>query len=296
MWRMTSGRAGDERGAVVVVVALLSVALFGMAALVIDVGALKVERRQLQNGADAAALAVAQSCALGACNHSLAKGLADANTSDGAATVQVDPPAGKKVRVKTSTAARDGGTVVPHFFAQLLTGKKGMTVRASATAGWGPVGRATTVPLAISECEVPPSRVSTSPVVILFHDKAQVCGKDAPGGFGWLSGACPLSVTAGKPVPGDPGKSGPRDCLKKLVGTDILIPVFNKVHWSGNNATYDIVGFAALRLTGYRFPGDPSSPPPSCDTCIVGNFIRFVTTAEAIGGVDFGVSTVNLVE
>ena len=38
--------------------------LVGMAALVVDVGAVVEEKRQLQNGADAAALAVAQSCAL----------------------------------------------------------------------------------------------------------------------------------------------------------------------------------------------------------------------------------------
>ena len=43
------------------------VALIGVGALVIDVGRLYVERRDLQNGADAAALAVAQDCAAGDC-------------------------------------------------------------------------------------------------------------------------------------------------------------------------------------------------------------------------------------
>ncbi len=46
----------DDRGAVLVWVALMIVVLLGVGALVIDVGALYAERRQLQNGADAAAL------------------------------------------------------------------------------------------------------------------------------------------------------------------------------------------------------------------------------------------------
>ena len=58
----------DDRGAVLVWVALMIVVLLGVGALVLDVGALCVERRELQNGADAAALAVAQDCAEGDCD------------------------------------------------------------------------------------------------------------------------------------------------------------------------------------------------------------------------------------
>ena len=72
--RWLTGGAGtdrSERGAVLPMVAVLTVAMVGMAALVIDVGALLDERRQLQNGADAAALGVAQliasSCPDGPC-------------------------------------------------------------------------------------------------------------------------------------------------------------------------------------------------------------------------------------
>lgn len=299
MWRL---RSRDEAGAVVVVVALLSVALFGMAALVIDVGALRLERRQLQNGADAAALAVAQSCARGSCDDTLAADLAEANASDDAAAVDSVLRTGNQVRVATSTSTADGGTVVPYLFGQLLTGEAGKTVHASATAGWGPVGRATTVPLAISRCEVDRLGTSTTSSVIRFHDVAAGCerspGLDAPGGYGWLAGDCPLTVTADMLVPADPGKSGPRRCLEPLVGSDILVPVYGDVRGSGANATYDIVGFAALHLTGYRFPGDSSSPAPCAgsESCVAGYFIRFVTEGEAIGGIDLGASTVVLVD
>lgn len=50
----------NERGQVIIIVALLIVSLVGMTALVIDVGSLYQERRHLQTVADAAALAGAQ--------------------------------------------------------------------------------------------------------------------------------------------------------------------------------------------------------------------------------------------
>lgn len=57
-------RLRDDAGAVTVLVALLlPVVLLGMAALALDVGSMYVQKRQLQNGADAAALGVAGDCA-----------------------------------------------------------------------------------------------------------------------------------------------------------------------------------------------------------------------------------------
>jgi len=50
----------NERGQVVIIVALLLVSLLGMTALVVDVGSIYEERRQTQTVADAAALAGAQ--------------------------------------------------------------------------------------------------------------------------------------------------------------------------------------------------------------------------------------------
>ena len=57
----------DDRGAVSILVALLISAgvIVGLLAMVIDGGRLYTERRLVQNGADAAALAVARACALG---------------------------------------------------------------------------------------------------------------------------------------------------------------------------------------------------------------------------------------
>ena len=73
----------DERGAVAVIVALMlgTGVLTGIGALVIDVGQIYQERAELQNGADAAALAVAKSCATGTCAPTLSAQYANENAS-----------------------------------------------------------------------------------------------------------------------------------------------------------------------------------------------------------------------
>lgn len=53
-------RAGDDQGAVAVIVAISMVVLIGVAALAVDVGSLYAERRALQTAADAGALAGVQ--------------------------------------------------------------------------------------------------------------------------------------------------------------------------------------------------------------------------------------------
>jgi hypothetical protein len=59
------GRSSRERGAVASIVAIFlgTGVILGAAALSIDIGSLMFERRQLQNGADASALALAKTCA-----------------------------------------------------------------------------------------------------------------------------------------------------------------------------------------------------------------------------------------
>jgi hypothetical protein len=86
-----------ERGTVAVLVAVLfgSGLLLGAAALTVDVGSINAERRQLQNGADAASLAAAQLCADGICPSASTPeiiDLANANAADANTNVQrIDP-------------------------------------------------------------------------------------------------------------------------------------------------------------------------------------------------------------
>ena len=78
----------DEEGATAVIIGLLMVPLLGFGAIVIDVGLIYWETRQLQNGADAAALAVAQDCVdgvVGDCGpfQATADAFTDFNANDG---------------------------------------------------------------------------------------------------------------------------------------------------------------------------------------------------------------------
>jgi hypothetical protein len=172
----------DDRGAIGVLVAVLMAGgvLIGMGALVVDVGQIYQERAELQNGADAAAIGVAKSCALGACAPDVAAGYADANASkltggaaaadqvcgsgnlgacppgSGAPTDCPPPPTGADyVDVSTSTKTASGSTLLPPAFARTLLGNsgyQGSNVAACAQAEWGAPAAATTVALTISAC------------------------------------------------------------------------------------------------------------------------------------------------
>jgi Flp pilus assembly protein TadG len=188
--RLTALRDDGGRGAIGVLVAILIGAgvLFGMAALVIDVGQLYQNRAELQNGADAAALAVAKSCAQGTCPSSPVAGLsvatpyANANASkltggkanvtlvcglngnvsvgQGTCTAAVtnvcppNPPTGANyVDVETSTLMPGGSTVLPPVFAGTLAGSHtGSTVFACAQAEWGAPLTGAMVGVTISAC------------------------------------------------------------------------------------------------------------------------------------------------
>lgn len=154
-----------DSGAVAVIVALLSVVLFGMAALVIDVGRLYEERRELQNGADAAALAIGWECVqvgvgsincpgdgtfatLGANVTSYAAGYAGANAGDGAATV-LDTSEINLAENWIQVDLESDQDVDPIFSSVLGFG--GQIVRASAAVETIPGGFA---PLAFGTCEL----------------------------------------------------------------------------------------------------------------------------------------------
>jgi Flp pilus assembly protein TadG len=174
---------GDDRGAIALIVAILIAmgVLTGILALVVDVGQVYQERAELQSGADAAAIGVAKTCALGTCDPTVATQLASANASaltgntegvslvcgsagmtvcppsTGAPTDCPPPPAGATyVDVYTSTETAGGSTLLPPVFARALLGNSGYAgtnVKACAQAEWGNPVSATTIALTISACE-----------------------------------------------------------------------------------------------------------------------------------------------
>ena len=165
-------RLRDEGGFAAIFVALTAVVVFAIGAVVVDIAALLQEKRVLQNGADAASLAIAEECGAGDCGdpEATASDYADDNADDGVSTLEdlcgdgvtgvpacADPPdvpdGAHYVRVSTSTADADGGSTVPYTFARLI-GFTGGTVHTRATAAWGgPSSLTSGLPMTISECE-----------------------------------------------------------------------------------------------------------------------------------------------
>ena len=331
MWRMTARspasagkEAGErERGASAVIVAFLMVLLLGFAALAVDVGAMYAEKAQLQNGADSAALAVAGSCARGACGDSTttASFFARNNANDGNSGAVVSFPGAATVRVEAN--ARPAGSSTDGFnlfFARAL-GFDSTQIAASAEASWGPPSGGSTLPWTVSECVfkryLSPTQLADlnatgnftgDPIpthILLRYDEnapdypgcAAQNGYE-PGGFGWLttSSGCSTDISIGSTVIGQPGNHFPNaaacnSVLATIMDQPALIPLFNSAVGNGSNATYTLVGFAAFQVTGYKFGGpsvthlDPAAP--SCTgNCrgLQGYFSRFVSLEEGMSG------------
>ncbi|MFP5316925.1 MAG: pilus assembly protein TadG-related protein [Acidimicrobiia bacterium] len=307
MRRLRTGR--DEAGVTMVLVAAFIVVAMAMAALVVDVGALVYERRELQNGADAVALSVAQSCALAepSCSSgptdSVLSQLAGDNAVDDATTiesVQVDTAA-RTVTVGTRTLTDSGSGILPFNFAA-----GGKTVHATSVATWGAPQTATVIPLGISLCEWEGVQLDVETTTIFHRPDASPCagpsGADIAGGFGWLdpvAGTCHLELSAGGVASAKTGAPVPASCdFGTLLGKELLVPIFDAITFSGTIARYHVVGFAAFKLTGYRFPATNSTPRPCSPpkTCVSGIFTHFVESSGGpIGGGEFGVSIVKLV-
>ena len=229
MRRLTRDEPSEESGAALILTAMVMFSLLAVSAFVVDVGALVAERRILQNGADAAALAVAQDCASTGCGpyQATATGLASANADDGVSTVNevcgtsplpacTAPPAvptgAGYVRVQTESLTAGGSNQVPFTFARIM-GFTGATVTRRTTVAWGgPAALTSQLPLTISVCEFnfytgngtafatpspPYPPYPPNERTIYFHTKAPMpsgcpssqAGADLPGGFGWLATA-----------------------------------------------------------------------------------------------------------
>jgi Flp pilus assembly protein TadG len=182
-----------ERGATsVIVVVLLVPVLLGATALSVDLGQLMWERRQLQNGADAAVMAAANTCAKtpASCPTTTTTALttlAGDNANDGTTTVQsicgsaaakaIKPaltlcpttPLGVTncppvptalaalpyVELRTITRNTNGTDTITSKFASVASGTaRQTTVGACARAVWGaPGGGPGTLPITISGCD-----------------------------------------------------------------------------------------------------------------------------------------------
>lgn len=309
-------RLKNERGAVGILVALLMVLLLGFAAVAVDVSAVYAKKQRLQNGADAAALAVAQDCATGACGsfQVTAQVLVASNLTGSVSNVSAPTFASNPNRVTVSASTTNKDVFAP------VLGITDTTVNVTATAGWGqPTAGTTVLPLAFSWCAFKaqtggglPSGTTVRTILFTKTDGTTCTGPSGnavPGGFAWLkpdSGSCQAttSISTGQ-TPSDPGNSVPAGCtsadMSTQLGKTVLLPLYDKADASGNNAWYHIYGYVAFRLTGYFFGGQYQSPSPPCSgnsRCVSGYFTKFVDLSQAFtygtGSRDLGLSLVTL--
>jgi len=326
--RWLRSRSARDDGATIVIIAAAMLALVGLVGLAIDAGAVFAERRELSRGADAAALAIAETCALGESEctvtgaWAMADEYADANADDGAASifdVDLDLTA-QKVGVTTlASDAFDGADEFKLFFMRAL-GFDAIQISAYAEAEWGYAAAATALPLIISDCEYERYAPETgdSPIVTLFFHQGNdldACsaraGQDTdgdgilPGGFGWVitEGDCSAEITSENWVIEDPGASasrgcGPSDLYDLLYDRTVAFPYFDDVWGLGSNGTYHISGVGAFHITGYNFGGQYKAPSASAapcsgdDRCIAGYFTTDVIYEGPIGGEDRGLIVV----
>ncbi len=182
----------QDEGLIAVLFALVVVVVIGAGALIVDMGLSYAEGRQLQNGAENAALVVARDCALSesGCSSSTAAGAlagtwASSNALDGTSAVTGGTVCGRNistlddctstassaperlrydcrpssltapyVEVRTQTRRVDGATFLPPILSRVLEGDSPQTtVRACARAVFGsPKGLADLLPMAMPAC------------------------------------------------------------------------------------------------------------------------------------------------
>jgi Flp pilus assembly protein TadG len=276
-----------DDGIVLILVAGLLVVLLGMAGLAVDLGALYSERRQLRNGADAAALAIAEDCARhpGSCTtaaEATAQWYANANSDDGASQVQVAFPESGKVRVVTSAFDGKAGASGVRVPLMSLFGHSRVDVTAAATAEFGYPVSGTVMPLIIDRAEY---------------------GQTTLDDFAWRDGGigCPVTLTAGVwrngPTSDDP--ECPPQYLKDNVQDKVVLVALG----SNEEDRYRVAGFAYFHVTGYKFSADPlyqwfpsGDPCPSAPACLQGYFVERTVSTGDPGGADFGAVLVKLVE
>lgn len=183
--------ARDDRGDVSILFAFTVFAMFGIGALVVDAGTVLIEGRQLQNGAENAALVIAGTCAEGACAPGAGDATANGNALDGVTQVETvcgtapglaactstgerfDPDDGSRlpksclapsgtapfVQVHTRARKADGSPQLQGFMVRVMDpfmdpDYTGTEVRTCARAAYGtPAGLTGELPLTVSECE-----------------------------------------------------------------------------------------------------------------------------------------------
>ncbi|WP_425863700.1 pilus assembly protein TadG-related protein [Arthrobacter sp. TWP1-1] len=312
-----SARSKDgERGAIAVLAAVLMVAMVLVVALVVNVGIAYAEKAQLQNGADAAALAVAGECAkrvgtvdacipgpVGGELKAIADSLVNSNSNDGSSSVLLEIGT-EEVTATTSTVSGDGPKII------LPISGVDATVRAVAAAKWGGIKSGTPIiPITFGACELDSVKYPLDGVdrAILTHSSSKCSSTgqphSLPGGFGWLENDnCKTIITVGQWAKSDNGNNIECEDLftASLIGKTVLLPIFDETR--DKDKEFHISGWGVFILKGFFLKGGSavgewaSDGPGKSDRGLYGHFIEQISFSEGFTWGEPGIYGVNQVK
>lgn len=276
----------NARGQSLVTVALVLPIILMFMGLVFDFGHAYIQRREMQNAADAGALAGARQLIFGGDAFTAATEYAVRNGADNA-TVLVDEGAYSVTVIAQKTIAT--------FMAQVL-GVSELTLSARASAIWGSVDRVTSdlFPIAIDwddfEYYVTYDMYEGSGTANFGWLSWDGCG-DVGCLVDWLSpGGWGGGVSIGDWIPGNTGVSSAAaivDALNALIGTPIIIVVWDQAAGSGAGGEYRVGGFATFVPEAFNLP----------QKSISGRFIEWsIPTTSIVPGGGYGARGTKLIE
>jgi Flp pilus assembly protein TadG len=264
-------RIRDEGGQTVVMLVLFLFVIIGMVGAVLDVGAWFRADRQLQNVADAAALAGAQELpsdpGLATSRAIQYAGKNDAALSAGNVTFSTN-------QVANDTIALDVGDAAPTVFTKLF-GIETVTVRARAKARASAMGKAKYVaPIAV---DIKHPKLQCTPEPCFNEATTLDLEKVGPGAFRLLN----LDDTKGGTGPStladwilngyndylpldwyfsDPGakfnSSQVKSAMNARLGSEMLFPIYDDTVGNGANFEYHVIGWVGFVVTSFSAHGN----------------------------------------
>jgi Putative Flp pilus-assembly TadE/G-like len=297
-------------GQAYVISILFLAVLLAMAAAVLDIGSWYRADRSLQATVDAAALAGAQELP------------GNTGNANALAVQYANQNGGGNIQVAFSTKVYSNDTIkvtgsrpAPGFFSKVL-GVNSVTVHGTATARAGLLSSARwVVPIVVDEkhpkLQCNPNPCSGSTELNYLHLKNNG-SPDGSGNFGFIN------LTGGSSGTNDLGNliengwdqymnlgdydavtgnqfssSNIGDLLNARIGDVLLFPIYRKISGTGTGAHFEIVGWAAFKLTGMNLQGNNEK--------LFGEFVSVTwdgiqAEQPSDAGVDFGVTNVSLVD
>jgi hypothetical protein len=276
----------SERGQAMVMTVIFVAVMLGMAAVVLDVGSWFLDRRQLQAGVDASALAGAQNLP------------SDTSGAVGAAQSYASKNGVGSPSISISSRNRSNDTVdvsasriSQGFFAKVFN-IASVTLHANASATASPLDAVyKALPFGVAAddpdlvcgtaCFNQPTTVPIGKVGVPGNfDLISLNGATTPDDLDPLIRNGYSNLMQLGDYSGTPGtkfnSSQIQDAMQSRVGDTIVLPVYDSVSGNGDNTSYHVVNWVSFTITGFDLSGDSGS--------LYGSFHRLIQSNGETGG------------